>query len=216
MQGKGEIMPDLYTYLNTRIGQAFEKYTSIFSIIDYAIYMPLKGIIEEAERDITCKKGCSHCCSRIVVASRLEALALAEYIEAHSGEEFNTLIDHINTHAETQKNFIDERSEKQDEDAIWFNKQIPCPLLKDGICSMYEGRPLSCRIHNSLDDPEKCLEPVRNAAQHNMLVDAESLFKIFVKKIAERIEESLAVESVLSISLDTFFQAMRGAKTDDQ
>lgn len=41
--------------------------------------------------------------------------------------------------------------------AMAFNGQ-PCSFLADGRCSIYEHRPLICRLHNSLNDnPHDCL-----------------------------------------------------------
>lgn len=33
---------------------------------------------------------------------------------------------------------------------------LVCPLLKNGVCLVYENRPLGCRAHNATKDPALC------------------------------------------------------------
>ncbi|MBN1309680.1 MAG: YkgJ family cysteine cluster protein, partial [Chitinispirillaceae bacterium] len=41
--------------------------------------------------------------------------------------------------------------------AVFYRMRRPCPLLgDDGGCSIYEVRPLTCRIYVSFSDPQRC------------------------------------------------------------
>jgi len=77
----------------------------------------------------TCDKGCSYCCRVEVEVPALEAI----YIH-------NALNEPINVDIEKVK--IPENS--------------PCKFLKKDICSIYEYRPLVCRMFGSLDSLKKC------------------------------------------------------------
>ena len=91
-----------------------------------------------------CKEGCHYCCCKPGVLlsipdllrilarihstfSRADVLALGDrakrYGEQVAGRDFNDLVD----------------------------ESVPCPLLVDGRCSVYDVRPLVCRGYNSTD-----------------------------------------------------------------
>lgn len=205
---------DLFSMFEKRIDEAFELYDSYFPLLHYALYAPLQGILAEAGGKISCFKGCSRCCSRIVVASRVEALALIDYIYAFTDFDRDETNRRVGEHAALLRGFLDDRSGGDDENAVWFEKNIPCPFLRDEICSVYEGRPLSCRLYHSLDDPERCARPVRDVAELPLLTDAEKLFRILVQKVAGRIDASLEVNGVLTIMMDEFI-ASGAFKKDD-
>ena len=38
----------------------------------------------------------------------------------------------------------------------WIQTQTPCPFLDNGSCSIYQHRPLACRSHFSIRNPEQC------------------------------------------------------------
>lgn len=199
---------ELYDYLLNRIDEALSKYRSVYSVLNYAVYTPLEGILSETEKNISCKKGCSACCSRIVAATRLEVLGMIEFIES-SGMATDELKKRVGEHSSSIADFINRKSEAAPNDELWFSKKNPCPFLHDGSCSVYEARPLSCRIYHSTDDPLKCIDPIRDVGQIKLLSDAESLFQIMIFKIAKKIEESLAVTGVLSITADSFFASAK-------
>jgi len=205
---------DLFSMLEKRIEEAFEKYDSYFPLLHYALYAPLQGILNDAQGSISCFKGCSHCCSRIVVASRAEALALIDYIYPFTDFDRDVINRRIAEHAALLREFLDERSAGGDENAVWFEKNIPCPFLGNDICTVYEGRPLSCRIYHSLEDPEHCKRPVRNVAELPLLTDAEKLFRILVQKIAGKVDPSIEVNGVLTIMMDEFISGGAFKKDD--
>jgi Fe-S-cluster containining protein len=198
---------DLYSFLTKRIDKAFDTCDSVFSILDYAVYQPLHGILSHAEGVITCKKGCSYCCSRIVACTRLEALGVVEFMESHPGYDLGEISKSVKIHADMMKEFLNRRSGNQGSDEIWFGKNVPCPFLKDGSCSVYDGRPLSCRIYHSMDPAEKCKDPVRSVGQFKDLLDAEALFQMVISGIARRFERSYGLDGILSISADAVLQS---------
>jgi Fe-S-cluster containining protein len=79
-----------------------------------------------------CKQGCSHCCNMAVTLTTTEA----ELIGKHVGRK--------------------PKVPQVAPDVILTNQSkyraVPCPFLKKGKCSIYEVRPLACRIHFNMAD----------------------------------------------------------------
>lgn len=89
----------------------------------------VETLFSYADGHVACKMGCAYCCHQAIDISRLEA----EYIGEKSG-------------------VIPARlGEVVPRDPRTFSEQTPCPFLKKNVCSIYEYRPLICRIHVSLD-----------------------------------------------------------------
>lgn len=83
-----------------------------------------------------CHEGCSHCCHMAVQVSLTEAKAIAK--------------------ATGRALTIPPAAELRLSDANTLARReryigVPCSLLKDGRCSVYEHRPWACRVHYSLD-----------------------------------------------------------------
>lgn len=38
----------------------------------------------------------------------------------------------------------------------WLSFKMVCPLLKNGLCLVYDNRPFGCRSHNAIGDPALC------------------------------------------------------------
>ncbi|MBK6616694.1 YkgJ family cysteine cluster protein [Ottowia sp.] len=81
-----------------------------------------------------CARRCSHCCNIAVVISEFEAVAIGREI----GVEVN-------------------RSVAKDaaESAVSRYTGVPCTFLRDGACSIYQHRPMQCRVHFNLADDER-------------------------------------------------------------
>jgi hypothetical protein len=88
-----------------------------------------------------CKMGCDYCCYLEVNVSVPEVIRLVSFIrENFSQEEVRSLVKRLGM-AECVVHDMNSF-------ARLFAK-VPCPLLKDGKCSVYEARPLVCRGYNS-------------------------------------------------------------------
>ena len=80
-------------------------------------------ISEEHKEQIACTAGCSGCCQHISV-SPVEAESVRIALEKLPAELLALLARRVDTPADA-----------------------PCPLLVDGLCTVYESRPLICRTH---------------------------------------------------------------------
>ena len=93
---------------------------------------------------LACKKGCNYCCHQYVSASPLELFYLANMIKNAADEhDYVGPVDHAATLL------------KDTPQAEITNHKTRCGLLTDA-CSVYPGRPISCRGYAS-EDVEKCI-----------------------------------------------------------
>ncbi|MDX9668714.1 YkgJ family cysteine cluster protein [Pseudomonas sp. P8_250] len=76
-----------------------------------------------------CKSGCSYCCSIAATITETEALIMSRA----SGIKPKKLVGGIDEEKTRDK---------------WFG--VPCTFLKNGRCSIYNARPLACRLHANL------------------------------------------------------------------
>jgi len=145
---------DGYQLAQSAIEQGFTN-TTLFSAIEtlYANIDVLNdSIVALAERQkipVACHKGCQWCCHQAVYANSYELHFLSEKIKVRfSPENVSKLQER------TEIKFA--VSSKMSEEEVAKYKS-PCPLLENGACSIYEARPMACRIYLSTK-LETCLE----------------------------------------------------------
>jgi len=114
-----------------------------------------------------CRTGCSHCCNITVPISRVEA----EVIARETGARLNK-----NAGMKMGDESADLQAIVSDMSAIYYG--MPCTFLNNGKCSIYESRPLACRLLLNMDDddllciitPEaKVNVPRINTTEHELL-----------------------------------------------
>lgn len=161
---------DGYRLAQSAIQQGFSNET-LFSAIE-SLYAAVDGLNESiialANRQntkVACFKGCHWCCHQAVFANSIELHFLSENIKkTFTSEELICIIER--TEAKYSMT-----SKLNDEDIL--RHKAPCPLLKDGACSIYAVRPMACRIYLSTK-PETCLEfysHPENEANYPALID---------------------------------------------
>jgi len=93
---------------------------------------------------VVCVAGCSMCCSNYEVhASPLEVIWVADHINANFSPDLRqTIAERVRQTAKEKKQYTGD-----------IQPLYPCPLLnpEDGLCMVYNRRPLVCRGHNSID-----------------------------------------------------------------
>jgi len=93
---------------------------------------------EVSDVPIACKKGCSHCCYTWVSATAPEVLHIAKLLKERGG----AVIENVRAIHKLTKEFdFDSRPDHPQ----------PCPLLENDVCSIYESRPMTCRLAASAD-----------------------------------------------------------------
>lgn len=109
-----------------------------------------------------CKSGCSACCHMATMVALPEAQLMAESI----GVKMRMPVKWM------PSPFDDDATEKRDEFAASFHDTPrACPFLIDRKCSIYEHRPLACRIHlNMAANAEPCqMDQARESATLDLI-----------------------------------------------
>ncbi len=110
------------------------------------------AIATQREREVlsegtpSCAKGCTNCCYHPVYLNVLEALSLYLWLSEHNLWSRDLRIKLEAAHEKTWGL----------SNEVWALSLIPCPLLENNACKVYEARPLSCRITYSMGDPYDC------------------------------------------------------------
>lgn len=96
--------------------------------------------------NITCHKGCHHCCHYPLTISLWEGILVYRVLR-RDGLWRPPLKAALERHARLTFGTAPE---------IWLMAGIPCPLLEDARCSVYASRPFRCRVTVSTRDPDLC------------------------------------------------------------
>lgn len=92
---------------------------------------------QQTNESLACRRGCSFCCHVNVQVTVLEAVAIAEHLQDAADLKRSLL-----TAAPVTAGL---------RPAQRLDRRIPCPLLRDGACSIYAQRPRACRAHTSFN-----------------------------------------------------------------
>lgn len=110
-----------------------------------------------------CRSGCSYCCNISAVICESEARAIAKA----SGRQMKTL-QGVPSPSVREK---------------WH--RVPCPFLKKGRCSVYDERPMVCRLmFNMADTPEQCNTDIPSSDSHVITLNLKQLEHGFVAAFA--------------------------------
>lgn len=106
----------------------------------------LVDVVDKAAEKVApstiCKRGCSHCCYQAVRLSQWEAERIGKAIGREPAA------------ADNRGAPIGEASEHY--------AGTPCPMLKDGECSVYDVRPIACRSYFSLENDASLCDTINN------------------------------------------------------
>lgn len=121
-----------------RLQTVLSAATDVASYADEALAI----VNDEYRPSLHCKKGCCYCCCKPgVLTSIPELLRILDHVRATFGE------DAISQLSERGRRYAAQIEGRSFNDPV--DQSVPCPLLVDGCCSVYEVRPLVCRGYNS-------------------------------------------------------------------
>ena len=101
-------------------------------------------VADEYRPVLDCQAGCAYCCCKPnVLASVPEIANIIGFVRK------NVSADGRRDLEERTRRYRTQVEGRRVEDPT--NESVPCPLLVDGRCSVYEVRPLICRGYNSTD-----------------------------------------------------------------
>eukprot|EP01124_Arcella_intermedia_P035157 TRINITY_DN8886_c0_g1_i1.p1 TRINITY_DN8886_c0_g1~~TRINITY_DN8886_c0_g1_i1.p1 ORF type:complete len:420 (+),score=117.05 TRINITY_DN8886_c0_g1_i1:30-1289(+) len=126
--------------------------------IDNSLQMVLEN--EKGKgKEITCKKGCAFCCHRMVDITSDEAFLLTNKLEEMEGGTIsNKTIAELTMKANQFPSTI-----KGDKFQWKADYEVSkCIFLKNSECSVYQQRPVTCRLMNVVSDPQLCSKEATN------------------------------------------------------
>lgn len=133
----------------------------------------LEQVARQGER-VSCKAGCGACCRQLVPISPMEAVRLAQVVEAmpearrkEIEARFAAIVRALEgsglVDRDARRGKAALRSSEKTESARWedasrryFKLGQACPFLENESCSIYEERPAVCREFHVTSDPELC------------------------------------------------------------
>ncbi|HEG44632.1 hypothetical protein LCGC14_2528250 [marine sediment metagenome] len=133
-----------------------------------SVVAPACASLAEQGDSVSCTKGCSHCCHYLVGVTAAEAFCLYREIMAMPEARQVAIISESITAAQAiaVKGLGDMKAADPSGLSHWYGDlDISCPALRDGVCSMYEQRPLACRECLTTSQPDRCKKDSVEAAE---------------------------------------------------
>ena len=156
-------------------------------------------------RCVTCRKGCSACCSYLVPLSVPEAFRIAEELPMMPAGENGTMIqssldacrtilDRVPGNLDTQEPAETNHTVRSKQLGHWYaGLGLACPFLSNGLCVPYEQRPIACREHMVTGPADSC--DVANSNEPDVVKMPVSVLECLGQLTAE-LEQS-EVEAVM-------------------
>lgn len=119
-----------------------DRYVQISSAVD-AEFARNRGIYGNK---LQCRAGCSDCCSQLFQITEIEAARVSEGVKSLPSALRERLKGKAVPYLETRRKMITAEGEPESWGSLPpVGSRLPCPALEDGVCSIYEFRPLICR-----------------------------------------------------------------------
>jgi len=114
--------------------------------------------IKEKGQSVPCRKGCCACCNSLIPMSVPEVFRMSEELLLMPTETSNRILrDCIHTaekileksrRTDCLKDFSKNGKPRISQINKWYGElKLTCPFLSEGLCILYEQRPLACREH---------------------------------------------------------------------
>ena len=131
---------------------------ALYASVDEAISWSLERLLHDEGMVPSCRLGCSHCCRFPILMSVAEARTLANFVKrGFSPEQIDALRRrtrqwHRRDDSLRSRSLPVPPSAGEDDSP----SALPCPMLVESECSVYNVRPLLCRTHYVLSHPRSC------------------------------------------------------------
>jgi Fe-S-cluster containining protein len=136
-------------HIGTRGGKArISDLVHIARTITDEVCHAVRDELSQAGNAVPCHRGCWACCRYLVPLSVPEAVQLTEDIVAMPPAGRREVLTSFVETAKTLISAAPAHDGSPSDVSQWYSQlKLDCPLLKDGVCTMYEHRPLTCREH---------------------------------------------------------------------
>jgi Fe-S-cluster containining protein len=130
-----------------------ERYLDIVAAVDteFARNRRLHG------EKIHCGAGCTDCCFQLFQITEIEAAYISQGMETLDPETSDSLQSRAREYTEARQKLVTETGEPESWGSLPpSGTRLPCPALHDGVCIIYDFRPLMChKFGMPLYNPDK-------------------------------------------------------------
>jgi uncharacterized protein len=130
-----------------------ERYLDIVAAVDteFARNRRLHG------EKIHCGAGCADCCFQLFQITEIEAAYISQGMETLEPQTRDALRSRAREYTEARQKLITEKGEPESWGSLpQSGTRLPCPALHDGVCIIYDFRPLMChKFGMPLYNPDK-------------------------------------------------------------
>jgi Fe-S-cluster containining protein len=176
-----DVMHDVYARLDSAVAKAIDHHDALPA----SERPPGTG-------EVSCRKGCSHCCGQLTMISLAEGVTIAETILTDTTRDWRTLLPALRAVAiEDCRPGLTRRSR--------FGVDVPCALLDANtkLCTVYESRPSCCRFLVVVTPPELCSVTANGAKTCALdLLDAEAA----VWEVSSNIANDLGMQGLNALA----------------
>lgn len=128
-------------------------------------------LVQEDSEPLDCKAGCNYCCHLAVSATPWEIIRIANLVLQWPDSDRKRLIDRLRTYCAGAAPHRPER---------FTRYRAACSLLENGLCSVYDARPLACRSRVS-----------ESVAMCKMYAESPNEVAVFSRPGEQEVSESL-------------------------
>lgn len=152
---KQQVKQGWYKPAGAKVNKIIDDFEQNLATIHESFRRNMQPLLEQDGLAITCKPGCTHCCQCAFVCTLFEGLSIGRYL--------------LNKKADLEALWAPLRQQERMQQKLgapkWFKLGIHCVFLKDGMCDIYPVRPLNCRAHYAVSDPDLCRVSGEGGAQ---------------------------------------------------
>jgi Fe-S-cluster containining protein len=99
-------------------------------------------------KKVSCRKGCDACCHTPFVITEIEAAAIGRAVRAFSAELQQRLREKSRSYIERRATTFKSSGYREGRGELAPSEaRLPCPALDEGRCSIYQDRPIVCRLY---------------------------------------------------------------------
>jgi Fe-S-cluster containining protein len=148
---------------------------------------------EMANQQTDCKVGCAWCCHQLVVVTNFAdgRAILKAAKERMSKRELKAFKRLVRKQAKQISALTHEEAEL---------RQWPCPLLKEGKCSVYDVRPVACRTVFSSDS--NCCKAMMEANDFEQLSDCHQQLASEISERAVRLQFKINDRRPIDVAME--------------
>lgn len=159
-----------------------KRFSHLFTIIDSMVDHAVEDVEEDGQQ-ISCRRGCTHCCRLLVEVTWEEAEEIVTYLNSLPAAQREKLTQAVHYAADEARNLFEKRpSSKRYRrpargegdipdsvfDEYFYGADRPCPFLHENACSIYPVRPVACRLHLVTSPPELCAREIENDEKYEV------------------------------------------------